>query len=210
MVLLSNKIRRIAATIGKVSAREGMLRAIDKFVVEKDMEASRWPAYVKKELYPSIKIPESVKANKFEDIQEIVSFLSLRFSSNPEVIKISTDLSNFGEKTRKDIELRIKLLGDTRYKVDVKDDTKRHEHQKKQYEEKSDKELINDEPVIVMEAKPGKYQLIEGWHRTIQLIYEARKRNLSKVNYKAYIGRVVKPKSLISRLSEILNKKLFS
>jgi hypothetical protein len=203
-MFLSEYIRKIARSIEKEAARKGFLRLLDRFIEENDLPAKDWPAYVKKELFGKrVKDLDPSKRN-LKDMRTISWILSFSFKSTSETIKIRTDLSSFTEESARNIENRLKLLGNESLRVNIKDDEKRHDHQKKELE--TQEKLINSEPVVVFKSGQ-KLNLIEGWHRTIQLISEARKRKLKVVKYNAYIGRredgsKSAPERLVEKLQE--------
>lgn len=66
----------------------------------------------------------------------------------------------FTDKTKTELEKRLE--GEIR--ADVDNDTERHETQKKMLQSKG----ISNEPIILFKTKSGKYELGEGWHRTVQ------------------------------------------
>ena len=201
-MFLPDVIRKVAKVIEKNAARKGFLRLLNTFVEENNLPAKDWPEYVKKELFGKrVKDLDPTKRN-LKDMQTLSWILSFSFKSAPEIIKIRTDLSSFTEDTAKNLETRLGLLENKELKVNIKDDDKRHEHQKRTLQ--GQKELVNSEPVIVLK-RGQKLRLIEGWHRTIQLLSEAKKNNLKTVKYKVYVGRSEggnKVKNLVTKLLE--------
>lgn len=190
---ISNKIREAAEQLNKISARQGMLRYIEKFVNDNDLPAKNWPPYVKNEMFKHIKIsvgrigdipPKKGVPHSLSNYKPLMEEFMWEYSSDPEIIKIDIDLDNFDEKTQADLSNRIKKT--TPF---IPKDIERHEYQKSLLQNIPDEQLINKEPVILKQLGFNKYQLVEGWHRTAQLISEARRRGLLSVNYKAYIGK---------------------
>lgn len=190
---ISDKIREAAKQLDKISARQGMLRYIDKFVNDNDLPAKNWPFYVKNEMFKHIKIsvgkigdipPKKDTFHSLSNYKPLMEEFMWEYSPEPEIIRIDIDLDNFDEKTQADLNNRIKKT--TPY---ISKDTERHEYQRSLLQNIPDEQLVNKEPVIIKQLGFNKYQLVEGWHRTAQLISEARRRGLLSVNYKAYIGR---------------------
>ena len=66
----------------------------------------------------------------------------------------------FNEKTQNELKERI----DGFVRSDVERDEERHRAQKELLQSRG----ISKEPIILFRTKDGKYQLGEGWHRTVQ------------------------------------------
>lgn len=190
---ISDKIKKAAGQLNKISARQGMLRYIEKFVNDNDLPAKNWPLYVKNEMFKHIKIsvgkigdilPKKDVPHSLKNYKPLMEEFMWEYSPNPEIIRLDIDLDNFDEKTQADLINRIK--GTTPY---IPKDVERHEYQKSLMQSVPDNQLINKEPIILKQLGFNKYQLVEGWHRTAQLIAEGRRRGLLTVNCRAYVGR---------------------
>jgi hypothetical protein len=66
----------------------------------------------------------------------------------------------FSDKSKKELEERINGL----IRSDVEGDVERHQAQKELLKSRG----ISQEPIILFRTKDGKYDLGEGWHRTVQ------------------------------------------
>jgi hypothetical protein len=66
----------------------------------------------------------------------------------------------FSEKSQNELKERINGL----VRSDVERDVERHQAQKELLKSRG----ISEEPIILFKTKDGKYDLGEGWHRTVQ------------------------------------------
>jgi len=189
----SNILVKLSGDLERIAARQGMLRYIEKFVRDNDFPAKDWPIYVKNELFKHINFtvgnPQSLpvykeKPNTLSNFKPLLEEFAWKYSKEPETLIINTDLSNFHPHTQTELINRM-----TRIISLIRDDKKRHEYQKNVFQRMTDKELINEEPVIVKLYGFNELRLFEGWHRTSQLILEAQRRKMAKVRYRAYVGR---------------------
>jgi len=112
------------------------------------------PPYVLKDfMYPTLKTASKEQIGEF--IQEYGSFkweLEKDFKVHPEIL---TDFTN---------KQLIKRAGGTKNPNQVPNDELRHQNQKELIAKKG----LPTQPLIFV-YENGKYDLLEGWHRTIQL-----------------------------------------
>ena len=66
----------------------------------------------------------------------------------------------FSDKTKQELEERISGM----LRKDVENDEERHQNQKELLLTRG----ISKEPIILFKTKDGRYNLGEGWHRTVQ------------------------------------------
>lgn len=111
----------------------------------------KMPDYVVQDLvYAAMKEDPSV----LNDEGWVRDFKDLNWKND--VLNITLDI--FDERSQKQLQSR---MGGEKPKF-VKNDAKRHETQQQMV-----KSNPSSEPIIVLET-PGGYELVEGWHRTIQ------------------------------------------
>ena len=133
-----------------------------EFVSDKTLEIAgkRWPKYVVEDMLYTI----------FKDDPEpfgawVIQFIEDYPNREWKLIELDITEDIFDDETRSQLETRE---GGKSNPNKVSRDEKRHEIQAKLLKEKG----ISTEPIIVVEHTDGKYELIEGWHRTIQSLIE--------------------------------------
>jgi hypothetical protein len=133
-----------------------------EFVSDKTLEIAgkRWPKYVVEDMLYTI----------FKDDPEpfgawVIQFIEDYPNREWKLIELDVTEDIFDDKTKSQLETRE---GGKSNPNKVPRDEKRHEVQAKLLKEKG----ISTEPIIVVQHKDGKYNLLEGWHRTIQSLIE--------------------------------------
>jgi len=145
-------------------------------VVQKSREiyGQEWPEYVLLDwVYKNAKKMDESYIYKHEDIRNIVSILMenflQRYGRGHWVLKnIDININSFERSTREVLRSRKSSIKDGKGRESIPGDYDRHMVQK---------ELIKKtggppkEPIIVIETRGG-YDLLEGYHRTIQSLIE--------------------------------------
>jgi hypothetical protein len=130
--------------------RGGMLNYLIK--KSKEHTGTEWPEYVIKDwMYK--------KTTDVEGLTSMFKFFIDRFGIGRweyKVLDVSIDIF-----TDDDQKILKKKMGGI-INQDVPNDMERHNLQQSQLETKG----ISPEPIILYQTKDGKYDLIEGWHRT--------------------------------------------
>ena len=151
-----------------------------------------WYNFLKKKLP---KVPEYVlkdwiytKINDYEDYQSFINWLDewqivdLEWEYKKD-FPMTMDI--FSEKTQKELKERINGL----IKSTVDRDEERHKNQKELLKSRG----ISKEPITLFKYKDGKYDLGEGWHRTVQ-------------NFKMYPEGYIQPNVYIGLNAKWLNE----
>ena len=141
------------------------------------------------------KVPEYVlkdwiytKINDYEDYQSFINWLDewqivdLEWEYKKD-FPMTMDI--FSEKTQKELKERINGL----IKSTVDRDEERHKNQKELLKSRG----ISKEPITLFKYKDGKYDLGEGWHRTVQ-------------NFKMYPEGYIQPNVYIGLNAKWLNE----
>jgi hypothetical protein len=130
--------------------RGGMINyLIDK---GKEITGIDWPEYVIQDwMYK--------KTTKVKELLYMFNFFMDRYGKGRWVFqKLNLSLNSFTDEDQE--ILKRKMGGDIN--PQIPDDEVRHQRQQSQ----ADKMGVSSEPIIVALNKEGKYDLIEGWHRT--------------------------------------------
>lgn len=129
----------------------------------KEITGQSWPEYVLRDwLYRNTKDFDPKKENKDQYLKIVNSYIESFVEGHGkghweyEVLDISID--SFTDFVKED--LKKKMSGFIR--KDIPKDEERHLVQ----QSKIEKGGVSSEPIIVAETKYGKYDLLEGWHRT--------------------------------------------
>jgi predicted nucleotidyltransferase len=150
-----------------------------------------WYNFLKKKLP---KVPEYVlkdwiytKINDYKDYQSFINWLDewivgLEWEYKKD-FPMTMDI--FSEKTQKELKERINGL----IKSTVDRDEERHKNQKELLKSRG----ISKEPIILFKYEDGKYDLGEGWHRTVQ-------------NFKMYPEGYIQPNVYIGLNAKWLNE----
>jgi hypothetical protein len=125
-----------------------------------------WYNYLREKL-PNV--PEYVlkdwiyrKVDRFKDYESFINWVDefivdIEWEYQKD-FPISMDI--FSDKTKQELEERISGM----LRKDVENDEKRHQNQKELLLTRG----ISKEPIILFKTKDGRYNLGEGWHRTVQ------------------------------------------
>ena len=142
-----------------IETREGFMNYLQN--KSEEITGIEWPDYVLRDwLYRNTREldgmePELYKGLVEEYLKNFVKDYGVGHWEN-KVLDISIDsfTKNVQDLLKKKIEGYIN--------PDIGNDEKRHKTQQSQL----DKQGVSPEPIIVIETKDGKYDLLEGWHRT--------------------------------------------
>ena len=200
----------VSNTIDKFAGHKGPKRLLDSWVEKYDLEAKNWPKYVKKEIYTNIASamtkavpavghdpavyqtldPNKMDAKASSATKRVFAALSLKFPGTPEILDIDTNLSQFVESDKRNIEQRISIrTNDTGFVTSVPRDEERHEKQKDILKDQKD---YNKEPVILIKHDKG-YEIQEGNHRVIQRLEHNRAKGNKTFKLNAFVGIPKKP-----------------
>lgn len=129
-----------------------------EFASDKTLEVTgkRWPRYVVGDLLYSVFVDQP---QEFESW--LRSFVEDYENREWKLVELTITDEIFDEKTRKQLETRE---GGKSNPHNVPNDEERHDIQAKLLKDKG----ISTEPIILIQTEDGKYELLEGWHRTIQ------------------------------------------
>lgn len=157
---IQENISRIKQVMGLISeTRESYMEYLrDK---SKEITGIEWPDYVLRDwLYRNTKDTKDETPEGYKNLVRsyLVSFIEGHGKGHWENKILDLSLESFTDFVQKD--LRKKIEGFRR--TDITKDTQRHEFQQSELE----KSGVSSEPIIVVRTKNGKYDLLEGWHRT--------------------------------------------
>ena len=148
---LQEEFKRMQELMGLNETRQGMFNWLKS-------KLPNTPEYVIRDwIYKMITASDEINTYEgiTEWIDEWVKDLSWKKETN-----FPMTMEMFTEKTKN--ELRNRIGGEVMATVDK--DTERHDTQKKMLQSQG----ISKEPIILFKSKDGKYELGEGWHRTVQ------------------------------------------
>jgi hypothetical protein len=178
-------------------ANASVEQVLMKIANDFDLPASNWDDYVKKEIIHSKRYENLInnspsKIRKDSDkLNLVLNALSIDFSS-PETIEI--DINDFtqenglfaSESVPHQANIINHIMAADKDHVDDPDNVNRHAKQKELLEKSGG---INEEPVILLK-RGDKYELIEGYHRMVQLLL-ANNYGKDKFKLNAYVGEQV-------------------
>jgi hypothetical protein len=148
---LQGEIRRMRELMGLNETRQGMFDWLKS-------KLPNMPEYVVRDwVYKMIKASDEI--NTYEGITEWID-KELKGLTWEKKTDFPITMDMFTEKTRN--ELRNRIGGEVVASVDK--DAERHDTQKKMLQSRG----ISKEPIILFRTKDGRYELGEGWHRTVQ------------------------------------------
>lgn len=142
-----------------VETREGYMNYLR--TKSKEITGIDWPDYVLRDwLYRNTKDIKDESPEDYKDLVRsfLVSFVEGHGKGHWENRILNLSLESFTEFVQDDLKKKIK--GSIR--TDIDKDLERHELQKTKLEQGD----ISFEPIIVVQTKNGKFDLLEGWHRT--------------------------------------------
>ena len=157
---LQENIHRIMQVMGLVlETREGFMNYLR--TASKEITGIEWPEYVLRDmLYPNTKNPDGMDPQEFKGLVRsyLESFMEGHGKGRWENKVLDVSLDIFTEFVQEDLK---KKMGGF-INPDISKDQQRHATQQAQLE----KQGVSPEPIIVVETRDGKYDLLEGWHRT--------------------------------------------
>lgn len=157
---LNENISRVKELMGIiVETREGFMNYLRN--KSKEVTGIDWPDYVLKDwLYRNTKDVGEMDPSGYKNLVNnyLESFVEGHGKGHWEYKVLDISLDSFTDFVKKDL---IKKMGGF-INPDVPSDEQRHLTQQSQLE----KQGVSQEPIIVVETKYGKYDLLEGWHRT--------------------------------------------
>lgn len=156
-IISEQQLKKLSNII--IETREAFMN----FVRQKAKEVSGidWPEYVLKDwLYRNTKNPAGEKPEQFKNLVKnyVESFIHGHGKGHWEFKVLDLSIESFTDFVKDDL---IKKIEGGR-REDIHKDKERHIHQQSQIE----KVGISPEPIILVQTKNGKYDLLEGWHRT--------------------------------------------
>jgi hypothetical protein len=159
---LQENIHRIMQVMGLVlETREGFMNYLR--TASKDITGIEWPDYVLRDwLYRHTKDFSPEKETRDEFVNSVKSYLESFVNGHGkghwEYKELDVSIDIFTEFVQEDLK---KKMGGF-INPDISKDQQRHATQQAQLE----KQGVSPEPIIVVETRDGKYDLLEGWHRT--------------------------------------------
>jgi hypothetical protein len=162
---------------------------------EFDLPAKDWDDYIKKEIIHSKRYEDlinkskgKIKSNK-DLFKLVLEALSINFRK-PQIIEV--DITDFtqengifsGRGKSHQAHLIDNIMISNQNHSEDPDNIARHAKQKELLEKSGG---INEEPVILLD-RDGKYELIEGFHRVVQMLI-ANNNGRDKFKLNAYIGK---------------------
>jgi len=144
--------------------RDGVFNLIKSKTEEIDGEP--WPDYIIKDmLYGTFKNDSHHRSVEF--LEEIIEGIVNDYPNRKwELDTIEIKMSIFDEFTKKQLKERKPKDGVSANPNKVPKDKERHYKQKELIQAKGP----SKEPIILIKTHNGKYNLLEGWHRTIQTL----------------------------------------
>jgi len=157
---LNENILRVKELMGIiVETREGLMTYLKN--KSKEITGIDWPEYVLRDwLYRNTKEVGEMEPSLYKDLVRsyLVSFVEGHGKGHWENKILDLSLESFTEFVKNDLSKKMEGF----INPHIPKDEQRHQIQKSQLEKKG----VSDEPIIVVETKDGKYDLLEGWHRT--------------------------------------------
>jgi len=157
---LQENVYRIMQVMGLVlETREGYMNYLR--TASKDITGIEWPEYVLRDwLYRNTKDTDGLDPQGYKGLVRsyLESFMEGHGKGQWEYKVLDVSLDIFTEFVQEDLK---KKMGGF-INPDINKDEQRHATQQDQLE----KQGISPEPIIVVETRDGKYDLLEGWHRT--------------------------------------------
>ena len=117
-----------------------------------------------------------------ENFVKVMKKFNIRFKEDPEILTLSFE-KDFLPDSYANLNAKIKNQSNPQFPRD-------EERHKSQKEIINDNNGINPEPVILTKSD-GKYDVIEGNHRTVQSILYYRERGSDTFKLKAYVGEYI-------------------
>lgn len=157
---LHENISRVKQLMGIISeTREGLMNYLK--VKSKQITGIDWPDYVLRDwLYKNTKDIGQMEPTLYKDLvnKYLESFVEGHGKGHWEYKVLDVTLDIFTDFVKNDLIKKIEGF----INPDIPKDEERHQLQQSQLEKKG----VSEEPIIVVQTKNGKYDLLEGWHRT--------------------------------------------
>lgn len=157
---LQENIQRIKEVMGLiVETREGLMRYL--IDVSKRLTGIEWPEYVIRDwLYRNTKEVGNMKPELYKDLMKgyLKHFINDYGKGHWEFEVLDISIDSFTDFVKEDL---LKKMGGY-VNPHIPKDEERHQTQLSKLESGG----ISPEPIIVVETEDGKYDLLEGWHRT--------------------------------------------
>ena len=139
--------------------REGFMNYLQN--KSEEITGIEWPDYVLRDwLYRNTKELDGMEPELYKGLVKsyLESFVDGHGKGHWEYKVLDVSIDIFTPFVQDDLKKKIEGY----INPDIGNDEKRHETQQSQLE----KQGVSPEPIIVIETKDGKYDLLEGWHRT--------------------------------------------
>ena len=157
---LQENISRIREMMGLITeTRHGLMRYLTD--VSQRLTGIEWPEYVLRDwLYRNTKEVGDMKPELYKDLMKsyLENFINDYGKGHWEYKVLDVSLDIFTNSVQEDLTKKIGGY----INPHIPKDEERHQTQLSQLETVG----VSPEPIIVVETKDGKYDLLEGWHRT--------------------------------------------
>ena len=127
----------------------------------KEITGIEWPDYVLRDwLYRNTKEVGEMRPELYKDLVKsyLESFVDGHGKGHWEYKVLDISIDSFTQFVQDDLKKKMEGF----INPHIPKDLERHAVQQSQLE----KQGVSPEPIIVVETKDGKYDLLEGWHRT--------------------------------------------
>lgn len=158
---LQENISRVKELMGIIiETREGLMTYLKN--KSKEITGIDWPEYVLRDwLYRNTKEVGEMEPSLYKNLVSnyLESFVEGHGKGHWEYKTLDISLDSFTEFVKNDLSKKMEGF----INPHIPKDEKRHDTQQSQIE----KQGVSPEPIIVIQTKDGKYELQEGWHRTV-------------------------------------------
>lgn len=159
-VNLQENISRIKKVMGLISeTREGLMNYLRNS--SKEITGIDWPDYVLRDwLYRNTKEVGEMRPELYKGLVKsyLESFVEGHGKGHWEHKVLDISIDSFTKFVQNDLKKKMEGF----ININIPKDEERHKTQQSQLE----KQGVSPEPIIVVQTKDGKYDLLEGWHRT--------------------------------------------
>ena len=142
-----------------IETREGFMNYLRR--KSQEVTGIVWPDYVLRDwLYRNTKDIKDESPEEYKDLVRsyLISFVEGHGPGHWENKTLELSMDSFTKFVQQDLKKKIEGFR----RSDIAKDVERHELQ----QNKLDQGEISTEPIIVVQTKDGKYDLLEGWHST--------------------------------------------
>ena len=157
---LQENISRVRSLMGVIyETREGFMSYLRN--KSKELTGIDWPEYVLRDwLYRNTKEVGDMNPEMYKDLMKsyLESFVEGHGKGHWEFKVLDVSLDIFTKFVQEDLTKKMSGY----INPHIPKDEERHQTQMSQLESGG----VSPEPIIVVETKDGKYDLLEGWHRT--------------------------------------------